>query len=274
MTREISARVSLVAGVAWLLTACSGAGPGSTTTTEDVGRSSAAVTGQQTLDADFANCTEYAGLAPIPLANAAGLVPAPFVPASYGPGLTALILRTATCKSASIEGGPSHPGTVLQIGINIVPPNNTGNINNYAVWYLTDSHDLAVGLQRAGIRAEEDPLLLFDPTTNPDGDGHVFLVNGISPPLLIDSPAISPTPATAPTDFIAEWWQGNAVETNDMYGTYPGILFGAESPDVNLLVPPDSPLAKIIGGTKINFSALSVENEIPSSHLHVGPVSL
>jgi hypothetical protein len=274
MTREISTRVSLVAGMSWLVAACSGAATGPLTT-EDVGQSAAAVTGtEQTLDADFANCTEYAGLAPIPLANAAGLVPAPFVPASYGPGLTALIIRTATCKSASIEGGPSHPGTVLQVGININPPNNTGNINNYTLWYLTDSHELAVGLQRAGIRAEEDPLLLFDPTTNPDGNGHVFLINGISPPLLIDSPAISPTPSTAPTDFIAEWWQGNAVETNDMFGTYPGILFGAESPDVNLLVPPGSPLAKIIGGTKINFSALSVENEIPSSHLHVSAVSL
>jgi hypothetical protein len=165
---------------------------------------------------------------------------------------------------------------VLQIGVNIVPPNGTGDINNYTVFYLTTSHALAVGLQRAGIRAVEDPFLVFAPTTNPDGIGHIFLLNGFlpAPPLLIDSPAVSPTPTTTPTNFIAEWWQGNSVEVVDMYGTYPGILFGAESPDVNLLVPPGSPLAEWIGGTKINFSALSVENEIPTAHLHVGPVTL
>jgi hypothetical protein len=254
---------------------CSGAGSGANM--ETVGESVEAVTSPApTLDADFIDCTEYAGLAPIPLASAASLVPAPLVPASYGPGLTALILRTAVCSSVSIEGGPPHPGTVLQIGINIVPPNNTGNINNYAVWYLTTSAALAEGLRRVSIRADYDPLLEFHPSTNADGTGHIFLVNGFfpGPPLFIDSPAVSPTPTTTPTDFIAEWWQGNAHEVVDMYGTYPGILFGEESPDVNLHVPPGSPLAQVIGGTTINFSALSVENEIPSSHLHVSAVTL
>jgi hypothetical protein len=278
MERENAVTLSLGFAVVCLVSACSGAAPGSVgTTSEQVGQSAAAVTvAGATLDADFTHCTEYAGLASVPLANVAGLVPAPYVPASYGPGLAGFILRTAHCEGASVNGGPSHEGTVLQIGVNIVPPNNTGNINNYTVYYLTTSHALAEGLRRVGIRAEEDPFLILDAKTSATGQGHVFLFNGFepAPPLVIDSPTLSPTPATTPIDFIAEWWQAGAHEELDMYGTYPGILFGANSPNVSIHVPPGSPLAHVIGGTSLTFNLLSVENEIPASHLHASAVAL
>jgi hypothetical protein len=270
----------LALGIAPFTAGCSGAPGGEGKTAEAVGQTSEAVTsasaGPATFDADFDNCVEYAGVATVPLANAAPLVPAPFVPASYGAGLTAIVVRVAGCKSVSIEGGAPESGTVLQIGVNINAPNGTGNINNYSLFYLTTSLAVAEGLQRAGVQAEYNPFLLYDAVTNNDGKGHVFLANGFfpPPPFVIDSPVVSPTPSTPATSFLAEWWQKDGNLSLDLYDNVPVIYFADNSPNVTLYAPPESSLGKLIGGDQVTFDALSVEDLIPTSHLHVSPVSL
>jgi hypothetical protein len=261
-----------------ILSGCAVAPSGSDS--ESVGTSKSAIgtaLGAGTLDVDFANCTEYAGFVPVPLANAAPLVPAGYSIALGSPGEANAIVRVAHCASVVVEGTATGPGTVAQLGVNVVPPNGTGDINNYTVWYDTDGLALAEGLRHAGIDAAFDPFLFYD--LRPTGNGttaNLVIVNGFlpAPPFLVDSTVLIPTSATQPIDFTANWWQTNSGSTAVMASDFPNILFGAESTGVTIEVVPETPLGKLIGASSGTFVGLSVSNVIPSATMHVGPGTL
>jgi hypothetical protein len=229
-----------------------------------------------TLDVDFANCTEYAGFVPVPLANAAPFVPAGYSVALASPGEANAIVRVAHCESVVVGGKATGPGTVAQLGVNIVPPNGTGDINNYTVWYDTDGLALSLALRSAGVDAEFDPFLLYQRL--PDGDGQTartIIANGIdpAPPFVIDSKVLIPTSTTQPIDFTANWWQTNGAATVEMASDFPNILFGPESTGVTIDVVPRTRLAALIGADEGTFVGLSVSNVAPVGHMHVGPAS-
>ena len=85
----------------------------------------------------FDDCTEFAGLGSLPAAQIQGLVPAGYSPASFGPGVAGMVARAARCEGISVGGSPAERGTVSQIGVNLVSPDGTGDINNYALLYVT-----------------------------------------------------------------------------------------------------------------------------------------
>jgi hypothetical protein len=227
-----------------------------------------------TLDVDFKDCTEYAGFVPVPLANAAPLVPAPYQIASPSPGVANVVVRVAQCRSVAVAGEETGKGIVSQIGINIVSPNGTGDINNYTVYYDTTGEDLAEALRRIGIGAKRDTHLTYDRDNNADGaSAHLTIVDGRhpGPAFTFDNQVLIPTASTTPITFTANWWQasgGHAV-TLEMASVFPGILFGPESPSVTMQVPEDSALADLFGATTVTFAGLSVANDVPSAHMHV-----
>ena len=244
-------------------------GPASDPASEDVETTTSALgssLGKGTLDVDFTNCTEYAGFVPVPLTNAAPFVPAGFSVALASPGEANAIVRVAHCASVVVGGKATGAGTVAQLGVNIVPPDGTGDINNYTVWYDTDGLALSLALRSAGIDADIDPLLLYDRLQNSDGQtARIIIANGIdpAPPFVIDSKVLIPTSATKPIDFTANWWQTNGGETAEMASDFPSILFGAESTGVTIEVVPGTRLAALIGADKGTFVGLSVSNVIP-----------
>jgi hypothetical protein len=232
--------------------------------------------GSGTLDVAFATCTEYAGFLPVALANAALLVPARFTIASSSPGQANAIVRVAQCASVVVAGKNTGPGTVAQLGVNIVSPDGTGDINNYTVWYDTTGLELARALRGAGVDAAFDPLLVYERKVNADGiTAHQIIANGFvpAPPFLIDSTVTIPTPATTPIDFSANWWQTNAGATAKMASDFPNILFGAESDGVTIAVIPGTKLGNLIGAKSATFVGLSVSNVLPSGSMHVAPAS-
>jgi hypothetical protein len=255
---------------------CSAPQPGTDSEVTATGQSAlVASVGHGTLDVDFENCTEYAGFVPVPIANAAPFLPAGFALALGAPGEANAIVRVAHCASVIVEGKATGPGTVAQLGVNIVPPDGTGDINNYTVWYDTDGVELAAGLRQAGIAAALDGTLFYDRLPNPGGATARIIIANVepAPPFVIDSVALIPTSATQAIDFTANWWQTNAGATAVMASDFPNILFGAESTGVTIEVVPGTPLAKLLGTESATFVGLSVSNVIPTGHMHVGPAS-
>jgi hypothetical protein len=232
--------------------------------------------GTGTVNVDFTNCTEYAGFVPVPLANAEPFVPAGYEVALASPGEANAIVRVAHCASVVIDGAATGAGTVAQLGVNIVPPDGTGDINNYTVWYDTDGFALSQALRQAGIAAAFDPVLFYDRMPSSDGQtARVVIANGVdpAPPFIIDSTVLIPTSATQPIDFTANWWQTNGSATAVMASDFPNILFGAESTGVTIEVIPGTRLAQLLGADSGTFVGLSVSNVIPVGHMHVGPAS-
>jgi hypothetical protein len=246
---------------------------------EATGTAASAVTdslGNGTLDVAFANCTEYAGFVPVALANAAPLVPAAFTIATSSPGQANAIVRVAQCASVVVAGRSTGPGTVAQLGVNIVSPDGTGDISNYAIWYDTTGSELARGLRGAGVDAAFDPLLVYQRKPSADGTtAHLTIANGFVPPpvFLIDSTVTLPTSATTPIDFTANWWQTNGGATAKMASDFPNILFGAESDGVTIEVVPGTKLGNLLGAERATFVGLSVANVMSSGTMHVAPAT-
>jgi hypothetical protein len=257
---------------------CSAAPPGSDS--EVVGTTESALTaglGTGTLDVAFASCTEYAGFVPVPLANAARLVPSGFTVALAAPGEANAIVRVAHCASVVVAGRGTGAGTVAQLGVNIVSPDGTGDINNYTVWYDTDGAILFAALRQAGVNAAFDPLFFYSRQPKSDGTSAALVVaNGFAPapPFVIDSTVLIPTSATQAIDFKANWWQENGGATAKMASDFPNILFGPESTGVTIEVIPGTQLGNLIGAATGTFVGLSVSNVIPSATMHVAPATL
>jgi len=184
------------------------------------------------------------------------------------------IVRVAQCASVVVAGSPAGPGTVAQIGVNIVSPDGTGDINNYTLAYDTDGLLLAQKLRSAGVDAAFDPLVLYARRLNADGSSaRLLIANGFipPPPFVVTGTVLIPTPATLPIDFTANWWQTNGGATAKMASDFPDILFGNQSDGLTIEVVPGTKLADLIGAQSATFVGLSVSNVFPSATMHVGP---
>ena len=72
-------------------------------------------------------------------------------------GQASIVVRATSCQGVSIGQSAAKPTEISQIGINLVAPDGTGDINNYTVIYVTNNQLLAEHLQVAGWPAVFDP---------------------------------------------------------------------------------------------------------------------
>src|SRR6516165_548663 len=124
----------------------------------------------QGFSVDFSQCTEFAGVGPVDLAKASSLVQPAFTTLPVG-STAAIVVRATRCASAHINanGGPGIPTTISQIGIEIVPPDGTGDINNYTLIYVTDNAQLALAFRLVGLPALFDPTITYEFTYDSTG---------------------------------------------------------------------------------------------------------
>ena len=124
---------------------------------------------------DFTQCTEAVGVGPVSLTTAGALVPAPFsvLPIVAVPSSTAaIVVRATSCAAVRVDGGAPAATNISQIGVEIVAPDGTGDINNYTVIYVTNDQALAEYLQIAGLPAVFDPLCLPIMPSERSADGN------------------------------------------------------------------------------------------------------
>ena len=241
-----------------LVVGCAGADP------EAVGEQQNALGGSD-LAVDFSGCTEFAGIGFVPAANARPLVPARYVLASDASNAV-IVVRTAQCEQTRIAGRKSLRGTLSQIGINLVGPDSTADINNYTLWYTTTDPLLAAALLSKGVRAEPDPSLRF--VLRPSSTGGTLSVKDDplrAPAYQLLGPVVTPT--AAPVAFTASWWQDGLAGSSQMRTVLPAIRFSSGT--MTLTTDPRSALGRLIGGASLTFPLLDSYNSFDSAHLVV-----
>ena len=167
------------------------------------------------------------------------------------------------------RSGPSIPTIISQIGVEIVPPDGTGDINNYTVIYVSNNVELILALNLTGVPALYDPGLLYQFTYDSTGkSGELYVeAQGIGlPAYFISGTEIDPTAPYG--DFKANWWYKGRAGVVKMASDFPDISFGTAS--VGLHTDRNSPLGKLIGGnTDADYSILPLRGIYPAAHMQV-----
>ena len=215
---------------------------------------------------EFDGCVESIGVALAPTANVLALTPPGFIPVGLGGPVSPIVVRTADCAGIAVDGDKSKPGSVMQIGAVIVPPDGAGEINNYTFWYYTTSEKLARRLQDLGIAAQHVANLDYDL----DAANHLSVGVGRSgDPRFVVSGTVDPSQVPAGS-FEAIWWQKTAAGNVRMDTLVPVIAIG--SADLSLATDAASALGVLIGGGALGFPIVQQFNVLPSAHMDVAVV--
>jgi len=216
-------------------------------------------------DIQFTDCIESIGVGLVATEAARALVPARFALAGDGQPVTPLVVRTADCGGISVEGRRARAGTIMQIGAVIVPPDFTGDINNYTILYYTTDAGLAILLNLAGVEAQYVPTLTDDYNA---GQLHVRVPRPGFPVVSVDGAVVeSHVPAGS---FRANWWQAAAHGVVKMDTNVPAIAIGTAN--LVLTTNPRGPLGQLIGGDSIGFPILQQFNLFSTAHMEVSRV--
>lgn len=216
-------------------------------------------------DVDFAGCSEFAGIGFVPRANAEPLVPAGYTLAGDAQNAV-IVVRVASCNSVAVDGKKPRSGIVAQIGISLVGPDSTADINNYTLWYTTNNSLLHAKLTAAGVDAikENDLSYLLDVS---GATGSLDAASGTAqtPSYAVNGSVIVPT--SSPTTFTASWWANGRRGVVRSRTVFPNIRFSEAS--MTLTTPAGSALANLIGGTSLTFPLLDSHNAFASAHMQV-----
>jgi hypothetical protein len=217
---------------------------------------------------DFSQCTEFAGVGPVDFARASSLVQPAFTTLPAG-STAAIVVRATSCASAQVDGGAAVPTIISQIGIEIVPPDGTGDINNYTLTYVTDNAQLALAFRRVGLPAIFDPTITYEFTydsTGKSGELYVEAEGAGLPAYFLTGAETDPTGGGS--DFKANWWYKGFAGVIKQASDFPNISFG--SANVSLHTSREGFLGKLIdGNTDADFHFLPVRGVYTSAHMDV-----
>ena len=192
-----------------------------------------------------------------------------FLLAGEGGPVTPIVVRTARCDGIAVDGGQASAGTIVQIGVVIVPPDFTGDINNYTLWYYTSNLELAVRLKgRRPCAVCSVARLFLRPGAGGPGSLHVAVGSPGEPPLRLDGIVmVSDAPAGS---FEANWWVKANRRTVKMDTVVPEIFIGGA--DLLLTARSQSQLGRLIGGDTLGFPVLQQFNTFATARMDVGVV--
>ena len=217
---------------------------------------------------DFTQCTEFAGVGPVNFARASALVPTAFTTLPVGT-TGGIVVRATSCEGVSVNGGRSLPTNISQIGVEIVPPDGTGDINNFLLIYATNNPDLALAFVLTGVPAIYDPTLTYQFTYDSTGvAGELYAeVEGLGLPAYFL--AGTETDPTAPgSDFKANWWYLSNGSKIKEASDFPDIAFGTAN--MSLYTDKNSYLGKLIGGNSdSDYHFLPLRGVYPAAHMQV-----
>jgi hypothetical protein len=219
----------------------------------------------------FADCTEFAGLTAVPIGNVRSRVPSHYEIAGGSDGIGVVVFRTASCLRVTVDDLHPHAAIVAQVGINVVAPLGTGDINNYTLYFATDSPLLFVRLRRAGVHALFVPALVYQYSPNPAGDGGDLFIDVPRPRRAqyeLGGFAFEPLAGDPGFPFVANWWRETHGGDLVMETTIPNIRFG-DGAGVLITVDPGSDLESILGATSANFPLLAVRGVFAEATMEV-----
>lgn len=210
---------------------------------------------------NFSNCVENIGVGLVPTANAQQYIPAGFILVGEGQPVTPLVVRTAKC-AISINN-QTRVGEIVLIGAVIVPPDGTGDINNYTFFYYTDDLRLASRLILTGVPAQFVPTIDYQ-----HGADNLFSVRVPLPgtPQFTVSGAVIPSPNPAGS-FTANWWRKSLHRNVKMNTNVPVINIGGAN--LVLKTNPNGLLGQLIGGETLVFPIVQQFNTFANAQMNV-----
>lgn len=228
---------------------------------------SVSLDGAANFQVEFTDCVESIGVTLVPTERARALVPPVFHLVGEGAPVTPLVVRTARCAIA-VAGHQPNVGSIAQIGLVIVPPDFTGDINNYTLFYYTTDAELANHLVRLGVGAQHVQNLAYGYVPGLAGSPVSFLVDVPSPGDPTCSLNGTATSSEAPSgSFVANWWQNGRRGNVKMNTDVPAIYIG--SANLTLTTDADSELGLLIGGGSMGFPLLQQFNTFSTAHMEV-----
>ena len=216
----------------------------------------------QNFSVNFSDCVESIGVGLVSTDGVRQYVPPEFILAGEGQPVTPLVVRTARCD-ISVEGRGGGVGHIVQIGAVIVPPDFTGDINNYTMFYYTDDLRLALRLNLAGVFAQFDPRIVYEYNNSSLLSVRVPLP-GIPTLTLTSNVTPSPFPAGS---FTANWWQKTFAGPVKMSTNVPVIFIGGA--DQMLTTRADGALGQLIGGSTLGFPIIQQFNTFANAQMNV-----
>jgi hypothetical protein len=219
---------------------------------------------------DFRDCVESIGVTLVSTDEARASVPPGFVLAGEGGPVTPAVVRTSRCQGISVDGAREKAGAIVQIGLVLVPPDFTGDINNYTLWYYTSDAKLAQALKRAGVDAQHVPTLAYAYVPQAPGDVDPLAVVVPKPgrPELAVGGNVTASDAPAGS-FQANWWAQSESARVKMETDVPVIFIG--NADLTLLTNPSNAIGQLFGGGSVGFPILQQFNTFAHAHMSVNP---
>jgi hypothetical protein len=216
---------------------------------------------------EFSNCVESIGVTLVQTEQARALIPNEFHLVGDGTPLTPLVVRTARCD-IDLAGRKTSGGEIAQIGLVIVPPDFTGDINNYTLWYYTTDAELANHLVRLGVSAQHVQNIAYGYQSGPAQIPVPFSVNIPRPGDPMFSLNGNVTRSETPSgSFLANWWQKGRRGIVKMNTNVPSIFIG--NADLTLKTEADNELGELISGGSIGFQILQQFNTFDNAHMAV-----
>jgi hypothetical protein len=219
------------------------------------------------LEVSFTGCSELASITTVSVAAARTIVPRSFTLAGDASGAP-FVVRVADCSAVRIDGGPPEAGTVAQLGVSVVSPDGTGDINNYTAWYYTTSARLASRLRARGVPAEYVPRLVYDVASSDDPAVRALTVDVARPghpPFHVTAPVIEPGPGAIP--FHANWWKESGARRTKMSTPIPSIRFGGAT--ATLQTRRFGELGRLLGSGTATFALLDSFNRFDAAPMTV-----
>jgi hypothetical protein len=232
----------------------------------DIGTDQEALGANLAFPVDFTNCTEMASLAPVPVSAVRSRVPSSYALANEAAGTTFIVVRIANCQGTSVAGHATGPGTVAQVGVNLVSPDGTGDINNYALWYYTTNARLFARLRAIGVSAAQFvPNISYQFTSTGAGTGNLQIRVPGAPAFTVGGPVVVPTAAAVP--YTANWWEDSRRGSVRMNTPIPAIQFSSAT--MTLRTGRHSALGDIFGASTVTFPIFDSYNTFPAAHMNV-----
>ncbi len=231
-----------------------------------LGRTGSSNSGVSDFSVSFTDCVESIGVGLVSTVDAQELVPAGFILAGSGQPVTPLVVRTARC-SISVNGHGSRVGEIVQIGAVIIPPDGTGDINNYTMFYYTSDLRLALRLRLAGVNSQFVPTIGYH-----IGNHNSFFVRVPFPgyPRFTLTGTVNPSPQP-PGSFISNWWQKTSRGNVKMNTNVPVINIGGAN--LTLTTNPNGPLGQLIGGDTLGFPIVQQFNTFTNAQMSVNTLT-
>lgn len=212
---------------------------------------------------EFRDCVESIGVTMVSTSKARTYVPNQFILAGEGKPVTPLVVRTARCNSVATAGQKAKTSEIVQIGAVIVPPDFTGDINNYTIWYSTTDEKLATQLSRVGVNAKLVPTIDYKYSGNSSFSVRVPMP---SEPRFTLSGTVQPSPSPA-ASFTANWWRETNTGVVKMSTKVPVIKIGGANHSLN--TEPTGSLNQLIGGRSTGFAITQQFNTFANARMQV-----